>query len=124
MWYKLKTKYGIQKRQSIVIEEDPAWTLLRKSRYIKRRVYICDNPNNSWNVDAHDKLKSCGFHIHGCVDEFSRKVLWLKVTRSNRNPVVAASYFVKTVSKWNLLPDILRTDCENEDCLMPVYSVS
>ena len=64
-----------------------------------------------------DKLKPYGFLIHGCVDGFSRKVLWLKVTRSNNNLVVPASYFVKTVSKWNLGPDILRTNCGNENCL-------
>ena len=29
-----------------------------------------------------------------------------------------ASYFLETVSKWNLLLDILRTDCGNQNCLM------
>ena len=51
--------------------------------------------------------------MHGCIDGSSRKVLWLKVTRGNNNPVVNASYFLETVSKWNLVPDILRTDCGN-----------
>ena len=32
--------------------------------------------------------------------------------------MVTASYFLKTVSKWNVVPDILRTDCGNEKCLM------
>ena len=32
--------------------------------------------------------------------------------------MVPASYFPETVSKWNLVPDILRTDCGNENCLM------
>ena len=32
--------------------------------------------------------------------------------------MVPASYFLKTVSKWNLAPDILRTNCGNENCLM------
>ena len=59
-----------------------------------------------------------GFAIHGCVDGFSRKLLWLKVTRSNDNPVVPASYFLETVSKGNLLPVILSPDCGNENCLM------
>ena len=43
MLYTLKTTYGIQVRRSTVTkilrEDDPAGTLLRKSRYIKRRVY-------------------------------------------------------------------------------------
>ena len=102
----------------ILREEDPFGTLFRKSRYIKRRVYTCDGPNNTWHNDGNDKLKPYGFPIHGCIDGFSRKVLWLKVTRGNKNPVVPASYFLETASKWNLVPDILKTDCGNEKCLM------
>ena len=81
----------------ILLQEDPARTLLRKSRYIKRSVYTCDGPNNTWHADGNDKLKPYGFPIHGCVDGFSRTVLWLQVTRSNNNPVVPASYFLQTV---------------------------
>ena len=44
--------------------------------------------------------------------------LWLKVTRSNNSPVFPASYNQESVSKWNLVPYILGTDCGNETCLM------
>ena len=51
IWYKLKTTYGVQVRRSTVMkilrEEEPPGTLLRKYRYIKRRVYTCDGPNNT-----------------------------------------------------------------------------
>ena len=102
----------------ILREEDPAGTLLRKSKYIKQRVYICHGSNHTWHADGNNKLKPYGFPLHGCVDGFSRKVLWLKLTRSNNIPVVPASYFLKVVSKWNLVPDILRTDYENENCFL------
>ena len=122
MWYKLKTAFGIQLRRSTVMkilwEEDPAGTLLRESRYIKRRVYTCDGPSNTWHANGNDKLKPYGFPIHGCVGRFSRKVLRLKVKRNNNNPVVPTSYFLETESKWNLVPDTLRTDCGNENCQM------
>ena len=59
----------------ILREEDPAGMLLRKSRYIKRRVYTCDGPNNIWHADGNFKLRPDGLPIHGCVDGFSRKVL-------------------------------------------------
>ena len=78
MWYELKTTYGVQARRSTVMkilrEEHPAGMFLRKSRYIKRRVYTCDGPSNAWYTDGNGKLKSYGFSIHGCVDGFSRKV--------------------------------------------------
>ena len=51
----------------ILREKDPAGTPLRKSRYIKRKVYKCDDPNNTWHADGNDKLKPYGFPIHGCV---------------------------------------------------------
>ena len=99
-------------------EEDPAGTLLRKYRYIKRRVHTCDGPNNTRHAEGNDKLKPYKFPIHGCVDGFSRNILWFKVTRSNNNQVVFASYCLQTVSKWNLVPNILRNDCGNENSLM------
>ena len=120
MSYKLKATYKVQVRRNTVMkilrEEDPAERLLRKSRYIKRRVYTCDCPNNTWHADGNDILKQYGFPIHGRVD--SRKVLLFKVTRSNKNPLVPASYFLGTVSKCNLAPDILKTYCGNENCLL------
>ena len=58
--------------------------------------------------------KPYGYPIHDCVNGLSRKLLWL----INNNPVVPGSYFLKTVSKWNLVPDILRTDCGNASCFM------
>ena len=52
IWNSRYGTHGIQVRRSKVLkilpEEDPAGTLLRKSRHIKRRVYICDCSNNTW----------------------------------------------------------------------------
>ena len=92
--------------------------------YFKSAKLCCGGLNNTWYADGNDKLKPYGFPIHGCVDGFSRKALWPKLTRSNNNPVVPASYFLITVSKWNLVPDILRTDCGMKIAFVSVYSVS
>lgn len=43
-------------------------------------------PNDTWYCDGYDKLKPFGFPTHACVDGWSRKVLWLYVTRSNNWP--------------------------------------
>ena len=45
----------------------------------------CVCPNAVWHADGYDKLKPYGFPIHGAIDGFSRRVLWLDVTRSNNN---------------------------------------
>ena len=122
MWDKLKTTYRIQVKRdnvmNILREEDPEGTLQRKSRSIIPKVYTWQGPNNLWHVDGNDKIKPYGFPIHACIDDFSRKVIWLKVARSNNNRVTPTSYFLKAVASLQVIPDRLQTDCGSENCLM------
>jgi hypothetical protein len=50
---------------------------MRKQHKLKRRVYQNPGPNAVWHADGYDKLKPYDFAIHGCIDGWSRKVLWL-----------------------------------------------
>lgn len=81
-------------QENIQKELDPIGVLERKQRRLKRRVYHNKGPNYLLHVDGYDKLKRFGFAIHGCVCGFSRRVLWLRVGRSNNDPKVIASYFL------------------------------
>ena len=58
----------------------------RRKRRLLRHRYICPGPNDVWHIDGYDKLKPFGFAIHGAIDGFSRRILWLEVGRSNNNP--------------------------------------
>ena len=122
MWNKLKSSYGIvtsrDRVMKILREIDPLQSSYRKARKLKRRVFHSSGPNASWHADGYDKLKMYGFPIHGCVDGFSRKVLWLKVCRSNNNPVVPASLYLNAVEEQGIYPKILQTDCGTENGLM------
>jgi hypothetical protein len=51
-----------------------------------------------WHVDQYDKLRHYGFCIHGAIDGFSRKILWLRVYSTNRDPWLIARYYYETVS--------------------------
>ena len=73
---------------------------MRKCHRPRRRVYRNERPNPAWHADGYDKSKPYGFGIHGCIDGWSRKVLWLLVTRSNSYPDNVASYF------WRLLKNM------------------
>ena len=62
-------------------------------------------------MDGFDEFKPYSFSIQGCVNGFSTRKIWLKVTRINNNPVVPVSYYLETVSAIRLRPTLLQTDC-------------
>ena len=122
MWHCLRLQYGIQTSRNnverILRELDPEGTALRKAHRLRRRSYMNPGPNFAWHVDGYDKLKPYGFPIHGCVDGFSRRVMWLKVCRTNNDPSHVASFFYECVKITNGCPRILRTDCGTENGVM------
>ena len=67
---------------------------LRSRNRLRRRQYVNPGPNYVIHVDGYDKLKPFGFPIHGAIDGYSRKILWLKLGSSNNNPKRMAYYFV------------------------------
>ena len=56
-------------------------------------------PNDLWSIDGHDKLATYGIYIHGCLDAFSRRVLWCMTYVTNKNPTVVAKFFADAVRK-------------------------
>ena len=65
-------------------------------------------PNDTWHVDGNDKLKSFGFYIHGAIDGFSRKILWLRVANSNKDPKIVAKYLLQYVNHYMHVPRRVR----------------
>ena len=88
--------YHIRKRLKIWVNRaavyqslamvDPEGLEERRKRRLKRRVFHADGPDQVWSLDGFDKLARWGFPIHGCVDVYSRYLLWLHVGISNRDP--------------------------------------
>ena len=104
--------------QDILKELDPEGSQLRKARRLKRRTYQNPGPNYTWHIDGYDKLKPFGFPIHGAIDGFSRRIMWLNVTRSNNSPDNIATYFLNTVSDLKGCPLQLITDLGTENGLV------
>ena len=121
IWHLLKTSYNISVTRDSVMkllkEIDPVGSEMRRARTLRRRKYISPGPNAVWHADGCDKLKPYGFPIHGAIDGFSRRVLWLNVTRSNNNSDVHAYFYINTVKSLKLCPEMLRTDCGTENVL-------
>ena len=100
VWRTLKMG-GIQVPREVVHlvlkELDPGGVSERRSNTLRRRVYHTPGPNYSWHIDGYDKLKPYGFPVHGCIDGYSRKVLWSNVCRTNNDPPVTGQHFLNAV---------------------------
>lgn len=94
---------------------DPKGVEKRKRRRLKRRTYRCGGPNAVWHMDGYDKLKPFGICIHGCIDGFSRNLIWLEAWNTNNDPKVIAGYFVEAVRQSDGCPERIRADAGTEN---------
>ena len=53
--------------------------------------------------------------MHGAIDGYSRKILWLEVSTTNNDPRVIAKYFVTYVRECKGVPYIMRGDYGTEN---------
>ena len=104
--------------QSILKELDPVGSENRRRHRLQRRRYVNPGPNFAWHVDGYDKLKPWGFPVHGAIDGFSRRILWLQVTRSNNAPDNVACFYLRNVSIVNGCPMELITDLGTENSII------
>ena len=56
---------------------DPVGRAVRRTYEICRRTYNVHTPNQLWHIDSHHKLISWRFVIHGCIDGYSRTIIYL-----------------------------------------------
>ncbi|KAH3788838.1 hypothetical protein DPMN_167000 [Dreissena polymorpha] len=103
---------------------DPEGTHLRKAHRLKRRVYCAKGPNYIWHLDGYDKLKPYGFCIHGAIDGFSTKHIWLEVSDTNNNPKLILKYFLDSMKSIEKATRIILCDAgtENSDvCILQQF---
>jgi len=118
----LRTNFNIKVQRDRIMRTlkavDPQGTELRRSRRLHRRQYTSPGPDHCWHCDGYDKLKPYGLPIYGAIDGFSRKIIWLKVTKTNNDPSVVATFFVDALKTGKVIPNLLRTDCGTETGVM------
>ena len=98
-------------------EIDPAGCERRRQHSIRRRQYVNPGPDFAWHIDGYSKLKPWGFPIHGAIDGYSRKILWLKVARTNNSPDMIGSFYLQNVGRLGDCPVKLITDLGTENGL-------
>ena len=107
----------------IIRELDPDGVEKRKKKRLKRRIYSVPGPDAMWHIDGYDKLKPFGFSIHGCVDGYSRRIMWLEVGTTNKCPEVIAYNFIQTVKQINGLPTRIRSDDGTENSMIEAMQI-
>lgn len=93
---------------------DPEGVSKRRKGELQRRRYMCKGPNYLWHMDGYDKMKPYGFCIHGAIEGYSRRILWLEVDSTNNDPAVIAQYYIDCVNQLGGAPRIVWADYGTE----------
>ena len=122
MWQVLKQKYKLRVKRGVVMrllkQLNPQGTDLRTRRRFMRRTYHLMGPNYMWHVDSYDKMKPFGLALSGCIDGFSRRIMWFVCGATNNNPSVIAYNYIQCAKSVGVIPMRLRTDLGTENGTM------
>lgn len=112
-------EYGLRVRKEdvrmVLNELDPMGVQLRKAGRLSRRRYFSKGPNFIWHIDSYDKLKPYGICVNGCIDGFSRKMIWLNAYTTSSDPKVIGGYYLEAVQRLRGCPRIVRGDLGTEN---------
>ena len=104
-----------------LLEVDPQGVEGPRRKTINRGNYYTDGPGDVYHIDGNDKSKKWGFAIHGGIDGFSRKILWV-VGWLLQQPITTHLFFgylfLNCVRQCGVAPRLLRMDngIENTYC--------
>ena len=114
MHQRLRIDYGlVVSRETVRLTLrtlDPGGVERRSQHKLKRRSYSDKGPIFIWHLDGYDKLKPFGLCIHGAIDGYSRRILWLEVGTSNNDQRIVARYFLDCVKQVGVVPRCVRGD--------------
>ncbi|KAK0153675.1 hypothetical protein N1851_004538 [Merluccius polli] len=88
-------------------EVDPIGRSIRRRHAIRRRIYNVQTSNELWHFDGNHKLVRWRMVFHGCVDGFSRAIIYLNCLDNNRASSVL-SLFLEGVENFGLPSRVRR----------------
>lgn len=94
----------------------------RKGKAIKRREYNVAGPHHMWHIDGHHKLIAYGLVTHGCVDGFSRTVIYLECSDNNKS-TTTLQLFRRAVQEY-MVPARVRGDRGGENVLVADFMIA
>lgn len=87
---------------------DPRGSMLCRLQVTNRQVYCVPSPRSLYHIDGNHKLIWWWFVIHGCIDGYSRRIIYLQCSGNNRSQTVLDD-FVDGVRRLGL-PKRVRAD--------------
>ena len=108
----------------ILQELDPEGVKQRASRRLARRSYFAKGPNFIWLFDGYDKLKLFDIAIHGSIDRYSRKIMWMNAYHTNKDPIGIGGHLVECVQDCGGCPRIVRGDRGTENVYVKGFQES
>ncbi|XP_060556998.1 uncharacterized protein LOC132717525 [Ruditapes philippinarum] len=122
VWKLIKSSTTVHVTQDIVRRLlricDPEGVNLRARHRLRRRTYTNRGPNYAIHLDGYDKLKPFGIGIHGAIDGYSRKLLWLEACYTNNNPHIIAGYYLTFLKRIGRVPRLVRGDAGTENVIV------
>lgn len=118
MYAKCREK-GLRVRKEdvrLVLKElDPRGVAVGRARRLRRHNYFAKGPNFIWHLDSYDKIKPYGICINGCIDGFSRKIIWLNAYTTSSDPELIGGYYIEAVERLGGCPRVVRGDLGTEN---------
>uniref|UniRef100_T1IYU6 Integrase core domain-containing protein n=1 Tax=Strigamia maritima TaxID=126957 RepID=T1IYU6_STRMM len=102
---------------------------IRNKKIGLRRMFHSKGVNYVCSVDQHDKLmrfrkSQFPLGVSGCIDTYSRKILWINISMTNSNPDKPLQLMLDAIRKnGNIGPQILRCDKGSENVKMLTFQV-
>jgi hypothetical protein len=93
----------------------------RPFKKIHAHEYLVPGPNWLWAIDGHSKLLRFGIEIYGCIDAYSRMIVWLYVGLSSTTALSVAGQFLSCVQKYQIFPVRIRSDRGVETSILADY---
>jgi len=97
-------KVGVKRVQATLCAMDPEGVEERKQRKRRRRVYYIKAPGSCWHLDGYHKLAflvGFGIVIHGCIDGFTRQVVFCRASDNNYKETVK-KLFLKAIKIYGV----------------------
>ena len=101
-----------------VTRVDPANVALRWGAVVYRRRYQVPWANSLWHLDGHHSLVRWSLVVHGCINGFSRRIIFLHCNANNLASTVLSLFRSAIEKNGGIWPSRIRVDHGVENVLV------